>query len=505
MEKNKNQIDIKREEAKESADEIIKDKIIAPQSGRQEQFASSPADIVIYGGSAGGGKTWALLFEFLRNKEVKNFNSVIFRRETPQIRNPGSLWDASVQLYSGIEDYTPRQSKLEARFTHSYIKFSHLEYEDDKYNWDGSEICYIGFDQLEQFSETQFWYLFSRNRSTCGIEPYVRASCNPNPDSWLKELILWYLDKDGEYADLKKAGIIRYFIRLDNKVIWGKSREELMNRYPDELPKSFTFIPSTVQDNKILLEKDPSYLSNLKALNKVERERLEKGNWKIRLSAGLLFKREWFEIVNNVPSDIIEVCRYWDRASTIPSKKNPDPDYTCGLKLSKDSKGYFYIEHLSRFRESSYKMRKNIINIAGGDGPGCEIGLEQEPGASGKTEAEDMIRLLSGYVARSYSPRTDKVTRALPVSAQAEGRSIKIVRGKWNEVLLTELENFDGSGKGHDDIVDVLSGAFDVLQKTNRLVMPKDIKIDSGAGNTSGISQIRNNVQKRFMKAKEKR
>src|SRR5688572_29150748 len=74
-------------------------KVIAPQPGPQTKFISSSADIVIYGGAAGGGKTWGLLLEPLRHIHNPRFGGVIFRRSYPEIENEGGLWDESETIY----------------------------------------------------------------------------------------------------------------------------------------------------------------------------------------------------------------------------------------------------------------------------------------------------------------------------------------------------------------------------------------------------------------------
>lgn len=69
--------------------------IIRPQQGKQELFLRSPADICIYGGAAGGGKTFAILLECLRHIDNPRFEAVIFRQSKPQIMNAGGLYDTS--------------------------------------------------------------------------------------------------------------------------------------------------------------------------------------------------------------------------------------------------------------------------------------------------------------------------------------------------------------------------------------------------------------------------
>jgi hypothetical protein len=278
--------------------------ILKPQSSPQTRFFSTNADIAIFGGSAGGGKTWSIVVEPIRYLlQYPKFQGVIFRRETPQITNPGGLWDEAGTIYPYL-NATPRQSpKLEWQFPNgSTIMFSHLQHSKDVHNWQGSQIAFIGFDELTHFTETQFWYMLSRNRSTCGVKPYIRATCNPDPDSFVAKLIEWWIDEDG-YPIQKRSGQLRYFARISGELVWGQTKEEVarktgMNK--DHI-KSLTFIPAKLSDNKILEEKDPAYRANLMALPEVERMRLLEGNWKAKRQ-GKFFKnptfREWKEDID---------------------------------------------------------------------------------------------------------------------------------------------------------------------------------------------------------------
>lgn len=143
------------------------------------------------------------------------------------------------------------------------------------------------FDELTTFTEYQFWFMLSRNRSLCGVRPYVRATCNPDADSWVGGLIAWWIDQDTGYPITERSGMVRWFVRVGANLIWADDPKELEG-YVDPVkqqpipPKSLTFIPAQVSDNKILMAGDPSYVANLMALPTVERERLLRGNWKIR-------------------------------------------------------------------------------------------------------------------------------------------------------------------------------------------------------------------------------
>jgi hypothetical protein len=221
---------------------------VRPQPGPQERFLSSPADIAIYGGAAGGGKSWALLLEALRHINNPAFGAVFFRRTTVQIKNEGGLWDESMALYPGAGG-APKEHVLSWTFpSGANVSFAHLEYDKTVYNWQGSQIPLICFDELTHFTARQFWYMVSRNRSMCGVRPYIRASCNPDPDSWLAEFLSWWIDQETGYAIPERSGVIRYFTRIDDQIIWGDTREELSQRLkinPEEI-KSFTFISASI-------------------------------------------------------------------------------------------------------------------------------------------------------------------------------------------------------------------------------------------------------------------
>lgn len=263
---------------------------IRPQKGFQEQFLSSKADIVIGGSGAGVGKTFGLLLEFLRHIENRKWGGVIFRRTYPQIKNEGGLWDASKNLYLNV-GAQPFESNLFWRFPSGCkLKFSHLEYEKNKYDYQGAEIPFIGFDELTHFTESMFFYLISRNRSTCGIKPYVRATCNPSPDSWVYNLISWWIDSDG-YPIPERSGQLRYFVKDGDTYIWGDTQDEVIensgyvwDKLPDNINKndyikSITFISGSIYDNKKLLEANPQYLANLLSQDTNTKKALLDGNW----------------------------------------------------------------------------------------------------------------------------------------------------------------------------------------------------------------------------------
>lgn len=442
---------------------------IRAQPGRQESFLASSADIAIFGGAAGGGKTWALLFEPLRHISNGDFGAVFFRRTYPEITIEAGPWDESMKLYplAGAE---PRLGRLEWRFpSKARVSFRHLQREDDKLSYQGAQIPLILFDQLERFSKAAFFYMLSRNRSMCGVKPYIRASCNPDPDSWLREFIGWWIADDG-YADLSKEGKLRWFVRGgDEQLAWADTREELIEKYPKLLPKSATFIPASVYDNKILMAKNPEYLANLQALPLVDRLRLlgdarRGGNWNIREEAGKLFNRHWFEVVDAVPGGGI-ICRFWDFAATVKKMKGDDPDYTAGVKLLKVKGVYYFLDSLAVRKESIDRLFKNVslqdAQQAKDAGARYMVRWEIEPGSAGKREVRRLAKLVPQLDAKGVRPSGDKVVRAKPLAAQSEVGNVFLLRGPWNEAWLTHMHNQPEIA--HDDIMDGSSGAYNAL------------------------------------------
>jgi predicted phage terminase large subunit-like protein len=343
------------------------------------------------------------------------------------------------------------------------MSFANLEHAKDILNYQGSQIPWQGFDELTHFYENQFFYMLSRNRSTSGVKPRIRATCNPDPDSFVRRLIDWWIGVDG-YPIRERAGKLRWFIRINDEMIWADSKEAIFEKYgrgDDIQPTSITFIPSKLEDNKILMNKDPAYAARLLALNRVDRMRLKEGNWNVRAEAGSVFQRQWFTILDAIPSAWMSQCRYWDRAATKPSESNKDPDWSRGLRLLKYPNGTCMVADLKSIRDTPGQVERLVLATASHDSVHCPVIGEQDPGSAGVADAENFVRLLNGYEVRTRRPTKDKVTRAKPVSAQSEAGNIFVLRAPWNEEFFRELENFpDGS---HDDIVDVLSGAYNEL------------------------------------------
>ena len=291
--------------------------IIKPQQGYQHDFLTTNADIVIGGGAAGVGKTFALLLSVAKFINTPNFGAIIFRKTTPQITSEGGLLDQSKRLFSKLEVKPDlNRTTLTWQWANNVkLKFSHLQYDDDVQAYDGTEIPFIGFDELIHFSKKQFFYMLSRNRSTCGVRPRIYATTNPQPNGWVKELLSWWLYPDDYHIETlqgypikERIGKLRYFFGGEDKITWGDTKEEVIRNAPQfkekafllglknnninpyDLIKSITFLTGDIYDNKALLSTNPQYLANLNTLDKDVQLRLKSGCWKAVQGEGEIFE-----------------------------------------------------------------------------------------------------------------------------------------------------------------------------------------------------------------------
>lgn len=441
---------------------------VRPNPGPQERFLACGDDIALYGGAAGGGKTAAVIMEPLRWVSHPGFRAVFFRRTYPQITEGGGPWDQAAKLYPPLGG---KERRMEWVFpSGARVMFRHMQREADRYKYDGASYPVILFDELAHFTSKQFWFLQARNRTTLPIRPYTRMTSNPtDPDHWLyKELVAWWIGPDG-FPDPTRAGVARWFVRDDDdELIWADSPDELepiaskLGRWP----QSFSFHPAKVTDNPVLMQSDPGYLAKLQGLQRIERERLLSGNWHVRPVAGSYFRRDWFRVIPDLAvPDLRAVVRYWDRAASVPTENNPDPDRTAGVLMGLTLDGDVVVIHSYTIQASPGEVLEKIRELAEADlrrfGERYSVGLEVDPGAAGKSERLYLARALAGLPIRWARPQASKERRAGPYSAAVEAGQVMVVKGPWLDAYLRELEEFP-EGR-YDDQVDASSGAFHLL------------------------------------------
>lgn len=332
-------------ELKEEFDAIFSDAVISwPQPGGQEQFMNCPADICFYGGEAGAGKSWCLLKEPTKWIHIPSFVGVVGRKTYAQIFDAGGLWDEATKVYNMHGGRRTKGDKPKFVFpSGAQIFFKHSQHASkiDEY-WQGLQSALILLDEITQFEKKEFLYIMSRNRSMTGIDSYIRATCNPDPRSWVREMIEWWIGEDG-YIIPERSGVIRYFVHRNDKFVWADSREELLERFGEDCkPKSFTFIRGHLEDNQKLLEQDPGYKASLENLSEEQRRALSDGNWNEIENPNALFTR------SNINGNRLESFSHDSLQRIVVAvdpagSTNAKSDETGVVAVGKDANGHLYV------------------------------------------------------------------------------------------------------------------------------------------------------------------
>jgi phage terminase large subunit-like protein len=437
------------------------------------------------------------------------FEAIFFRRTGAMLTGSGSVWNEAKSIYRNFG----AKIKENAREIHfpsgAQIKFSHMEHEKNADDHQGKQYSQIYFDEGTAFTQYQITFLMSRLRSSAEVKSTMFISCNPDPDSYIAQLIDWWLDDEG-FPDKSKAGVQKFYGMINDELYFTDTVKEMEELHPTICwvnnpntgekeyfpPKTITFIGGTIFDNAAVRLANPGYVSQLNALPQIEKDRLLHGNWYARPEGSSHFQRSWLTVVDTVPEGAA-YCRAWDKAATEPSEKNTHPDYTASVKMAKDRHGFFYLigdyesdnydkkdckqnKVFGRFRERSGRREVLVHKQAEQDGTECTVILSQDPGAAGITEYTDSARKLItlGYVVKKDPmPTTSgKLTRYLPFSSAAENGLVYLVKSSFNPATLDaffkESEAFDGersSSHRKDDWPDATASAFNYLS-TARIV-----------------------------------
>ena len=232
--------------------------VFHPNEGPQTEFLAAPERDVLYGGAAGGGKSYAMLVDPLRYAHKKEHRALILRRSMPELRE---LIDKSRELYpKAFPGCKFREVEKLWNFpSGAKVEFGFLERDADVYRYQGQAYSWIGFDEITHLPTEFAWnYLASRLRTTdSSIETYLRCTANPGGVGahWVKKRYVNPTDPNNS------------FIGKD-----GLSRK---------------FIPARLEDNPYLAL-DGRYKQMLKALPPVQRRQLLEGNWDVAEGAAFV-------------------------------------------------------------------------------------------------------------------------------------------------------------------------------------------------------------------------
>lgn len=393
----------------------------------QKVFLRTYALEALFGGSAGGGKSSALLMAALQYVDVPGYSAILFRRTLADLAMPGALMDRFLTWIAPYDEIKWNANTNQATFpSGARISFGYLNNKEDYLRYKGVEAQFVGMDEVTEIRETDYRYLFSRLRRP-NIGPLskvpirMRAASNPAPN-WVRQRF----------------------------IVEGASTGRI-------------FVPSRLDDNPGVDAE--SYRQSLSELDPVERRRLEFGDW-WATTLGSMFRREWF---TQVPPDEMPLAspgarmvRYWDLAATKPNDDNKDPDWTVGT-LALFDRGIFWVLDVKRFRENSDVVERNIADVARMDGIGVAIRFEREPGSAGKQIADQYARyVIPGYDFEAVTVTGDKETRARPFKSASSNGNVRVMQTEWLTPWLDEFSSFP-EACDHDDQVDSGVGAFNYL------------------------------------------
>jgi hypothetical protein len=247
-----------------------RDVIFSPNPGPQTEFLASSEREVLYGGAGGGGKTYALIADAMRYFENPNFNGLILRRSTDELRE--IVWKTQ-ELYPKIfKGAKWGEKKSQWTFpSGAKLWLTYLERDQDVLRYQGQAFSYIAFDELTQYPTQFAWnYMRSRLRTTDPDLPtYMRATTNPGGvgHGWVKRMFIDPAPENTKFVaqDLETGDDLVYPDSHD------KAGEPLFYR---------RFIPAKLQDNPYLME-GGQYEANLLSLPEMQRRQLLEGDWTI--------------------------------------------------------------------------------------------------------------------------------------------------------------------------------------------------------------------------------
>lgn len=462
---------------------------IRPQPGPQEAFLSSSADIAIYGGAAGGGKSFALILESLRHINVPGFGGIIFRRTSPELTGAGSLWELASAIMRPLGAKLRESPTLDVRWpSGATLQMMHLQHASDVYAHQSKQYAFIGFDELTHFESSQFWYMVSRLRSTCGVRPYLRACTNPDPDSFVRQLIAWWIGPDGR-AIPERSGVLRWFVRKGETLVWGDTPEDLAGMCEDgDRPMSLTFIHAGLEDNAILLAKDPGYRARLKALPEVERERLLGANWDIRPEGGKYIQASYLERRWTVKPEHLNIYIASDYAVSEPAPGR-DPDSTEHAVFGLTAQDDLYVIDWWHGQTSSDVWIDRLLDLITRHKPACVFGeggtirRAIEPFLLKRMRERKVYARLEwlstsvGQAGSSKQGYEDSSKRAKAIRGrafQARAAMGKVVfpedsHAPWVRRVIDQCVGFP---MGHDDAFDALSHMCQAIDQTHPAIIP---------------------------------
>jgi predicted phage terminase large subunit-like protein len=391
------------------------------------------------------------------------------------------------------------------------LQFLHLQHESTVFDHQSKQYALIIFDELTHFEESQFWYMVSRMRSTCGVRPYMRCATNPDPDSFVRKLIEWWIGPDG-LPIKERCGVLRWFVRIQDELHWGDSPEELQEAFPGHnvKPMSLTFIAAKLEDNPALTSKDPDYDAKLLALPLVEQQQLRGGDWNARPEGGKYIRAAY--LLRRWTTRPLELNVYITSDFAVAEKEEKkDPDFTEHAVWGLNHKRELYVLDWWYGQTTPNVWIERLLDLIEKWQPLCYFGengvirhatestlvtrsLEREIYfvTEWVTHGTSVSGTTATNTAAGYEDRSKRAKAARGRPFQARAAMSKIIlpeSAPWLEHVEKQWVSFP---RGHDDAFDAASLMCSVLDQAHPAIVipeepkPRERDYDRGSGNRSG-------------------
>jgi hypothetical protein len=364
--------------------------VFKPNPGPQTTFFAASEREVLYGGAAGGGKSYALIADPMRYFENKNFRGIILRRTNDELRE--LIWK-SQELYTRIYPKTEkspgavwREKDKEWRFpSGARLWFTYLERDQDVLRYQGQAFTYIGFDELTQYpTPFAFEYMRSRLRDASGTLPlFIRATSNPGGPGhgWVKRM---FIDPapPGKAFDARdlETGEVLLIPHGDPDFPKEKWGQPLFQR---------RFIPAKLSDNPHLAN-DGQYKMNLLSLRENLQRQLLEGDWDVADGAAFSEFRSSIHVVE--PFEIPKLWRRFRSCDFGYSERQASAVHWYAINPVTDQ--LIVYRELYVNKHTGYELARKILELEAGENISYGVldsSVWAVRGQTGPSIAEEMI------------------------------------------------------------------------------------------------------------------
>lgn len=410
--------------------------------GPQRLLITCPADVLLFGGARGGGKSDCILGDWLGHvaENPGYANGIIFRQTLPELEE---LIERAKQLFLPIGARWKEQKKRFIFPGGATLVFKYLKRLSDIQRYQGKQLTWVGIEEAGNWptdlmpdgtpTNKAFRMLMASMRSAHGVKTRMVLTANPGGEGhdWLKQ----------EF-------------RI--------SKVEPYEMWQDPVSKTWrVFIPSLLEDNRILMQQDPDYEDKLMAVGSPRLVRAWRfGDWNITPEGSVFHEEDFvFDLDLEAPPAFISIFDVWDTAF----KKNQDSDYNAGVKFGATKTDLYVLDFVKRKMEYP-EARRTIISFADsymekqGKGPGktrrsMEVCIEDK--ASGQSLIQDLRRETQlNVVGIKVLPGDDKESRAHTTTSFVHAKRVHFPKPgqvPWLKTMIDDLISFPASGRDTTD------------------------------------------------------